>query len=90
MIRELILFTDTDYDHPMESVQWGHHDNKMPYCVDGMEIIVDGKVVHTVTDNYQAIVQIDFAEKIVAFQLQIRLINSTPNVPVALMGLQVL
>lgn len=90
MIRELILFTDTDYDYPMESVQWGHHDNKMPYCVDGMEIIVDGKVVHTVTDNYQAIVQIDFAEKIVAFQLQIRLINSTPNVPVALMGLQVL
>lgn len=88
-LKGITLFTDPDYDHPMESVQWGHHDNKMPYCVDGMEIIVDGKVVHTVTDNYQAIVQIDFAEKIVAFQLQIRLINSTPDVPVALMGLQV-
>lgn len=88
-LKGITLFTDPDYDHPMESVQWGHHDNKMPYCVDGMEIIVDGKVVHTVTDNYQAIVQIDFAEKIVAYQLQIRLINSTPDVPVALMGLQV-
>lgn len=88
-LKGITLFTDPDYDHPMESVQWGHHDNKMPYCVDGMEIIVDGKVVHTVTDNYQAIVQIDFAEKIIAFQLQIRLINSTPDVPVALMGLQV-
>ncbi len=88
-LKGITLFTDPDYDHPMESVEWGHHDNKMPYCVDGMEIIVDGKVVHTVTDNYQAIVQIDFAEKIVAYQLQIRLINSTPDVLVALMGLQV-
>lgn len=89
--KELIgitLLTDPDYDHPMESVQWGHHDSKMPHCVNNIEIVVGGKVIHTITDNYQAMVQIRFAEKITTSCLQIRLTNTTPHVPVALMGLQ--
>jgi len=33
MINRIILNFDTDFDHPMESVQMGHPENRVPFCV---------------------------------------------------------
>jgi len=33
-IGRVELAFDTDYDHAMEGVQWGHYDRAMPFCVD--------------------------------------------------------
>src|SRR5690606_13588607 len=32
-IKNIILYFDTDYDHALESVQMGHPENVMPFCV---------------------------------------------------------
>ncbi len=85
----MTLLADVDYDHPMESVQWGHAENRMPQCVDRIEIVVNGHARFTVTDNYQALVNVSFGPQgVVARQLEIRLSNTSSNAAVALMGIQ--
>lgn len=88
-ISAVTLLADVDYDHPMESVQWGHAENRMPQCVDRIEIVVNGHARFTVTDNYQALVNVSFGPQgVVARQLEIRLSNMSSNAAVALMGIQ--
>ncbi|NDW08717.1 FAD-dependent oxidoreductase [Dysgonomonas sp. 520] len=82
-IKGITLFTDTDYDHAMESVQWGHYDRKMPFCVD--EIIVGNKEI----SNYQTKVNIKFDSELETNKLTIELKNSSANVPVALFGIHI-
>lgn len=38
-INRIVLFLDTDFDQPMETVQWGHYDDKMPFCIDEITVI---------------------------------------------------
>lgn len=88
-IKGIKLFTDVDYDHPMETVQWGHADNRMPQCVDGIEIIASPNTHVTITNNYQAMIDVAFeGQGITTNRLEIRLSNASPNVAVALMGIQ--
>ena len=78
-----------DYDHPMETVQWGHADNCMPQCVNGIEIIASPNTHVTITNNDQASVDVPFEGKgISTNRLEIRLSNASPNAAVALMGIQ--
>lgn len=45
-IREVILFLDGDFDHPMETVLWGHPERVPPYMVKRYRILDDeGNVV---------------------------------------------
>jgi hypothetical protein len=37
-VSEITLYLDADWDHPMESVQWGHCDNRMPFCADRIQV----------------------------------------------------
>ncbi|HWW40199.1 FAD-dependent oxidoreductase, partial [Pedobacter sp.] len=54
-IREIDLFFDTDYDHPMESVLMGHPEAVMPFCVRNYKIVDDqGNVVFAKTGNYES------------------------------------
>lgn len=87
-IKGITLFTDTDYDHPMESVQWGHHDSKMPFCVESVEVS-DGKKSLVQTRNFQTKVQLRFPAVIETDYLKLTLGNATDNVPVSLFGIQV-
>jgi hypothetical protein len=32
-IRRIVLSFDSDFDHPMESVQMGHPENVVPFCI---------------------------------------------------------
>lgn len=55
-INVLKIFFDTDYDHPLESVQMSHPENVMPFCIRGYRIYDDtGRILCEETDNHQTI-----------------------------------
>ena len=87
-IRTITLFFDVDYDHAMESVQYGHHDNAMPFCVKAFQIRDDqGTVIHTDSDNHQGRCCIELRETITTSSLTIELLE-TRDAPAALFGVR--
>ena len=45
-VHGVTVFFDNDYDHAMESVQYGHPEDVIPFCVRDMEILTgDGKTL---------------------------------------------
>jgi hypothetical protein len=53
-IQRIELSFDTDLDHPMESVLWGHPEREMPFCVKNYRISDDtGTVIAARTGNHQ-------------------------------------
>lgn len=84
-IREIVLFFDTDYDHPMESTLLGHPEFRIPFCVREYEIKICGKTtLFSVVDNHQTINRLLLDEPVETDHLQIILQRPQPNVPAAL------
>jgi hypothetical protein len=89
-INEITLFADSDFDHPMESVQWGHFDNRMPFCVDEISVFNEkNELLAQKTNNHQSRISFKFEEKIRTKKLKIKLSNSSENVPVSLFGIHI-
>ncbi len=87
-LRTVDLFFDVDYDHAMESVQYGHYDNAMPFCMKAFQIRDDqGKVLCTVQDNHQAMCRICFDEPAATTSLRIEILE-TRNAPAALFAVR--
>nr|WP_319485969.1 FAD-dependent oxidoreductase [uncultured Cohaesibacter sp.] len=86
--RTLILYADCDYDHPLESVQYHHHDRIMPHLVHEGEILADGELVAQFSGNRQAVLHFALPEGRPVRQLVAHLRNSQGQ-PVALLGLRV-
>lgn len=73
-IRQVILTFDVDYDHPMESVLWGHPESVMPFCVRAYKLIdAAGQVFHTCDDNHQPVNRIDLDKPVTTDRLQIKI-----------------
>ncbi len=84
-VDEIVLFFDTDYDHPMESTLLGHHENEMPFCVAEYTVKNCGTtLLFERTDNHQTINRIKLKDPIETQHLQIVLKRKMPNVPVSL------
>lgn len=84
-ISEITLFFDTDFDHAMETVQMGHSENVMPYCVRNYEITdTAGATLVKVENNYQALRRTVFENPIKTSELHIRLSAPSPRIPAAL------
>lgn len=87
-VSEITLFMDTDWDHPMESVQWGHSDNRMPFCADQISIYDDqNNLLAANTANHLTRVVFTFDKTIFTKQLLVRISNSFDKVPTALFGI---
>ena len=87
-IRELRLFFDTDFDHAMETVQMGHSESVMPYCIRHYEISDDqGNTVAKSDSNYQAINHITFEKPVKTSRLHIRMSAPAHRIPPALFHL---
>lgn len=84
-IGELVLFFDTDYDHPMETVQMTHPECRMPFCVEKYKVY-DGNhnLLYEKTDNYQTIDRVKFKQKILTDRLVITLEHPSSLVPASL------
>lgn len=82
---EMTLFFDADFDHAMETVQMGHADNVMPYCVRNyMVTTLDGDVIYEKRGNYQAINHIRFDVPICAKGIKLRMEAPSETVPPSL------
>lgn len=89
-INEITLFADTDFDHPMESVQWGHFDNKMPFCADQITVYADQmNIIGNVVDNHQTKIIFRLGRSIITREIIFEISNSTENTAVALFGINV-
>lgn len=87
-ISKVTLFFDTDFDHAMETAQWGHPEAVMPFCVQAFRIETgDGTVLAEVTDNHQTRVELCF-EAVSVTQLILKLKHPSGVTPAALMGIR--
>ncbi|MEM6700294.1 MAG: FAD-dependent oxidoreductase, partial [Bacteroidota bacterium] len=88
-IKEIVLFFDTDNDHPMESSLWGHPEDVMPFCIRNFKIKNCGTtLLYTVNDNYQTLRRFTLDEPILTNHLQVILEQADPNVPCSLFEIQ--
>jgi hypothetical protein len=58
-IGRIDIFFDVDFDHAMETVQYGHPERAMPFCVSGFRLRdSEGRIVHETEDNHQGVVKV--------------------------------
>ncbi len=89
-IREIVLHFDTDFDHAMETAQWGHPEDVMPFCVrDYVLRDADGKELHRCSGNHQTVNRIRFAEPVCTRGLSLELTHPSAQVPAALFGIRI-
>ena len=77
LIKRIILSFDVDYDHAMESAQFGHHDRAIPFCVKKYRLLDDaGNVLAHDEQNHQGHLEIHFDQAIETSSLQLELCES--------------
>ncbi|MCK9639704.1 MAG: FAD-dependent oxidoreductase [Prolixibacteraceae bacterium] len=80
-IYSIILFFDTDFDHPMESSQMGHPENVMPFVVRDYQIEDGaGNVLCAKTGNYHTINKIEFENPVKTRKLKIVCVHPSEKV----------
>ena len=74
----------------METVQWGHADSRMPFCVDSISVF-DGvdNLIAEIKENYQTRVVFRFDLAVQTGQLTFVLSNSSERIPVAVFGVEI-
>jgi hypothetical protein len=84
-INKIRLFFDTDYDHPMESVQFGHPEDIIPFCVRDYSIYdKDDNLLYEKTGNYMTINEVEFESELECDELIIRMEHPSKVIPAAL------
>ncbi len=87
-IEKICLFFDTDADHAMESVQMGHFDSVMPFCVQEYSIEDENSnIIYETINNHQTINIIDFDKGINTKTIKIKLKHPSQLTPASLFGL---
>ena len=90
-IEEMKLFVDNDPDNALEPIQWGHSENRMPFCLRNIRILDEaGNELACVKDNYQTIITLHFDKKISTKRLRIIMQQPTSNVPISLYGIYII
>lgn len=89
-ISGIRIYFDTDFDHPMETIQWNHPENDMPFCVRDYEIIdMSGDVICRKSGNYQTINDVILHKKIKTDRLVFRFKQNEPEIPVSVFEIEV-
>ena len=89
-ISRIRLFFDTDYDHPLESVQMGHPEQVIPFCVRTYTILdAKGDTVYACSDNHQTINDIPLKEPLITDRLTISVKHPLPEVAAALFQIHI-
>ncbi|WP_339880119.1 FAD-dependent oxidoreductase [uncultured Algoriphagus sp.] len=87
-LKEIKLFFDTDYDHPMESTLMGHPESEIPFCVKSYRIKDSlGNLLYEQGSNHQSINTVAFKAEVITDELIIELDHPSDTVPAALFGL---
>ncbi len=84
-LTEVVVGFDVDYDHPLESVLFGHPEYAMPFCVRHCRLLADdGRILHEVADNHHSHLRVRFAVPVTVRALHIEVV-STHGAPAAVM-----
>ena len=89
-LKNIILYFDNDYDHALESVQMGHPENIMPFCIREYKILDDkGQIIYAVNDNHQTINNIQLPEEIKTKSITLEVKSPLENVPASIFGIYI-
>lgn len=85
IIHSITIFFDTDFDHPLESLQMGHPEDVIPFCVKSYRILNEaGHVLYENSDNHQTInrwiPEKEFSAQIIKFEFD----HPDVNVPASI------
>lgn len=87
-VTAVTLSWDTDWDHPMESVQLGHPERVAPFCVRRYKLLDEsGTVLHACDDNHQTRNRIVFRRPVRTRGLRV-VLQETWGAPAAMFELQ--
>lgn len=88
-IKQVDVFFDVDYDHPMESVFMGHPEAVMPFCVREFRIKDDqGNILADVKNNHQYLYALKLDKAIRTQALHIEIMHPGKDVPAALFSVR--
>lgn len=88
-IREIDIFFDTDYDHPMESVLMTHPETTMPFCIRQYKVKDDkGNVITSVEHNHQTYNRIRLDNAVATSGLTIEVEHPSADVPAAIFSVR--
>ncbi len=89
-IKRIVLFFDSDFDHPLESTLRVHPERVVPHTVRNYKIMdSEGKLIFEKEGNYQQVNEIILETEIASSSIRIYLEHPANNVPAALFELQV-
>lgn len=84
MVGRIELVFDTDFDHPMESVMWGHPERAMPFCVKRYRVTDGGgRALFESGENHQTRNSVRLAEAVETQELSIEVLE-THGAPAAI------
>jgi hypothetical protein len=84
-INEIIVYFDNDYDHPMETVQYGHPEDIMPFCVRNLTVKdANGNTIAETKDNHSSIVRFELKEAVSTDRILIEAERPLDNIPISL------
>lgn len=87
-VEEITIYFDSDFDHPMESVQWGHPENDSPFCIKNVKIKnAGGEIVASVEGNFKSIAKITLEQAITTDKLVFEFDRVNEYVPISVFGI---
>ena len=87
VLNNVVLCFDTDFDHPMETVQMGHPEREMPFCVKDFDLLDDqNNVIYEGRDNHATRYVAEFVA-VETTRLTVRVL-STHGTPAAIFKIQ--
>lgn len=85
MVKRIRMYLDNDYDHAMESVQYGHPESEMPFCLRNLVIRDDrGEVIAEIKGNHKTIVDVVCEKPVVTTRLTVEVERPLPEVPASI------
>lgn len=90
-IRRMKLYFDTDFDHPMETIQWNHPESDMPFCVREFSVLDEiGNEIYSTDGNYQTITDIELYKPMEMERVKFKFAQSDKNIPVSVFQIEIL
>ncbi len=87
-LGRIVLAFDADYDHALETVQWGHPERAVPFCPERVQVSdAEGRLLAESLDHHQAQWEIAFPDPVRTAVLRIRL-TPRADAPAALVAVR--
>jgi hypothetical protein len=81
-VRQVDVAFDADWDHPVESVLWGHPEREMPFCVKRFRLLDDaGRELARVDDHHHSSWRLVLPDAIETRSLRLELLESRGTPP---------